>query len=400
MSDPNLSPPNAAGSATVLETLARHAQQCFANLQSNSSNLLTPDQQTQRDLWALICASIIEDKSHAHACSTECVVLEFQHDSIRLGIQKRQQHIPELVEILMPGQPENSAILAVRAEVQELMPRPDEILVKLRPLRTRLYNSVLACFLVRFGTKDHPSAFFEEVVKHTRSLPKDEQLKYIQSVCKQQEAFCWQDHGITPGKQQQFQQLKVDSLLSAAKWYTTWCKEEFEFKKDSKSKESKKAAKGPASDPAHPKIGIVPSSSVCIAKVTANITQRTTKDDQLLLYVPVSITCDNLVAKQRIRLKAVDCLVGGEVVSFLQPDDKPKLPSKDNAKCNDCVTLVLKVIYVPGLLISEESHTDICITLFDDTPHELWLAACCLAAHCFSLSLQVQSLHDDGCIER
>jgi hypothetical protein len=111
------------------------------------------------------------------------------------------------------------------------------------------------------------------------------------------------------------------------------------------------------------------SPFVTLADVKGAI-EQTLGDEKL--SVAVMITCDQLDAGRSIRLKADDCVVGGQIAYFLKQDSKSK---QKEARRNDCVTLVLDVIYRPGLLISEKPFTEIRVTAFDDDDHSRWSVA-------------------------
>jgi hypothetical protein len=280
------------------------------------------------------------------------------------------------------------------AELERNKHRRDAALDELRPLRLALFRSIAASVVCRLGTETQRNALFTEQVEKARLLPEGQDpLKYMQNVIKEAIALCWQAHGVSADKQATLENelARVDEdadlklLRPATKWATTWCLKEFPKPNPSKTgKAAKSAASATVAAPTKFSATVAsvhgaPSASACVtlADVTAPVEQKRDdgKSSVTELNIPVKITCEQLSAGRLIRVKAVDCVLGGQIAHFMRQDGKQTVKIQE-AKRDECATLVLKVMHQPGLLVSEKPHTEMCITSFDeDTPHSRWSGA-------------------------
>ncbi len=285
--------------------------------------------------------------------------------------------LEKLIETLSSGGAQVDDIETEKMELQELQHAETVALDDLRPVKLSLLKSVLACTVCSLGTETQPNVVFEAHFEEARLFPKDQDPhKFMTGVMKEAMSVCWKAHGVTADRQAALENdlAKFDEdadfklLRPASKWQTARCLKEFKTLPSSKPAPSKvdRSAKGPGAA-AESKVPYSPF--VTLADVKGPIEQKLGGEK---LSVAVMITCDKLEAGCAIRLKADDCVVGGRIAYFLKQDGKSK---QKEAVRNDCVTLVLDVIYQPGLLVSEKPHTEIRITAFEDDDHSRWSVA-------------------------
>lgn len=380
------------GSASDLFSLSglkNHAEEVFRELQGAASGSVSQPAQchgAELALWDCVRRSILDDKSGRLAFN------QFLRKERNFFASKDEVLRQErLVAALAAGEALGDDIEDDKDELKELKNKEKAALEEFRPFKLPLFKSIAASIVCSLGTENHPSALFRKQVATARSLPDGESLRHMQDVIKDVTALCWQAHGpgvaVDKKKQKQLNQdldnanedtdllgdLKL--LKAAARWATAWCLNEFEPKP--------KASKGTSSASPAPPLGRLPafaadtaSACVMLADVTALVEQRhvDSKSSQTELNVPVTITCDNLCAGQLIRMKASDCVVGGQIAHFAKKDGK-KTVKLQEAKRGKCVTLVLKVLHQPGLLISEKPYTEMRITSFDEDDHSRWYKA-------------------------
>ena len=373
----------AVGSASdsfFLSGLKKHAEEVFRELQEAASGAVSqPADGDELALWDCVRRSILDDKSGRLAFN-QFLRTERNYFASKDEVLRQERHVATLAA----GGALGDDIEEDRAELKDFEKKRDASLEEVRPLKLPLYRSIAASMVCSLGTEAHPSASFTEHVATARSLPDGESLRHMQGWIKDATALCWQAHGVAADKQvtlnEDLNKLDEDAdlklLKAAARWATTWCLNEFKPKKASKTD---KAAKGsfsasPAPAPAPP-ASAADTDPACLtlADVTAPVEQRhvDSKSTQTELYVPVTIACDNLCAGQLIRMKASDCVVGGQIAHFAKQDGK-KTVKLQEAKRSERVTLVLKVLHQPGLLISEKPHTEMRITSFDEDDHSRW----------------------------
>ena len=334
-------------------------------------------------LWDCVRQSILDDKG-GRLAFRQFLKQELKYSSSKDEVLRQTSTLERLVATLAAGEAEGDDIEEERAELAKLETTKDNALDELRPLRLSLIKSILASVVCRLGSESHPSAFFQEQVESARLLAEgSDALKHMQGAIKEATALCFQAHGVAADKQatleNELAKLAEDAELQllrpAAKWPTAWCLNEFKPSAKPKLPRPDKGAKAPVPAPAPPTADSAPSAAatLSLADVTARVELKPaeSKATHTELNVPVKITCDKLCAGHLIRMKAVDCVVGGVVAYFVKHDGKK--PTKlQEAKQNERVTLVLKVVHQPGLLVSETPHTDMRITSFDDNEHSRW----------------------------
>ena len=370
----------AVGSASdpfFLCGLKKHAEGVFRELQEAASGAVSqPADGDELALWDCVRRSILDDKS-GRLTFIEFLRKENNYFASKDAVLRQER----LVATLAAGGALGDDIKEDRADLKDFERKRDAALEEFRKLKLPLYRSIAASMVCSLGTETHPSASFTEHAATARSLPDGESLRHMQDWMKYATTLCWQAHGVVADKQvtlnEDLNKLDEDAdlklLKSAARWSTTWCLNEFKSKKASKTD---KAAKGsssasPAPAPAPP-ASAADTAAACVplADVTALVEQRPV-DSQTELHVPVTITCDILRAGQLIRMKASDCVVGGQIAYFAKQDGK-KTVKLQEAKRSERATLVLKVLHQPGLLISEKPHTEMRITSFDEDDHSRW----------------------------
>jgi len=379
--------------ACVLVDLKKHAEKMFEDLQAEAhvSGATSADDKGQNrlKLWDCVRQKILDDQS-GRSLFRQFILKDSAYFAKKDEVLRQNSTLQDLVASLSPGEAEDEDIKKERAKVEKLELERDDALAELRTVRLTLYKSILASVTCRFGTETQPSALFTEQVAKARALPKEQDpLKRMQSVIKEVVSFCWQAHGVKDAKKQvelenDWAQLEEDDdlklLKPAAKWPNSWCVNEFKPVPKPTLPKAGKAAKVPASAPAAPAAtadSATPASGcITLADVTGPVEQKAAdgKSAHTELSVPVKITCDKLCKGRLIRIKAVDCVVGGQIAYFVKQDGK-KATKLQEANGNDCVTLVLQVMHQPGLLISEKPHADMRIMPFDDDDHSRWFGA-------------------------
>ena len=378
--------------ACVLVDLKKHAEKVFVDLQAEAhvSGATSADDKEQHrlKLWDCVRQKILDDQS-GRSLFRQFIKKDSAYLAKKNEVSRQNSILQDLVASLAPGEAEDEDIKKERAKVEKLERERDDALAELHPIRLTLYKSILASVACRFGTETQPSALFTEQVAKAQELPKEqESLKHMQSVLKEAVSVCWQAHGVKADKQvtleNDWAKLEEDDdlklLKPAAKWPNSWCVNEFKPVPKPTLPKAGKAAKVPASAPATPAAtadSATPASGcITLADVTGPVEQKAAdgKSAHTELSVPVKITCDKLCKGRLIRIKAVDCVVGGQIAYFVKQDGK-KATKLQEANGNDCVTLVLQVMHQPGLLVSEKPHADLRIMPFDDDDHSRWFGA-------------------------
>lgn len=373
MSAANPTHPSAASAKSFLIGLKQHAVEVFEKLQTAaSSSAASSARKEELELWDCVRRNILDDSS-ARKTFVEFLRKEHEYHACKDEVLRLQR----LIVTLSSGGAQDDDIEPETMKLRELQQAETVALDDLRPVKLSLLKSVLACTVCSLGTETQPNVVFEAHFEKARLLPKDQDPhKFMTGVMKEAMSTCWKAHGVTADRQAALENdlAKFDDdadfklLRPASKWQTARCLKEFKTLPSSKPAPSKvdRSAKGPG---AATESKMPYSPFVTLADVKGPIEQKLGGEK---LSVAVMITCDKLEAGCAIRLKADDCVVGGQIAYFLKQDGKSK---QKEAVRNDCVTLVLDVIYQPGLLISEKPHTEIRITAFEDDDHSRWSVA-------------------------
>ena len=360
-----------------LAALKNRAEESFQTLQEAASGP-SPADGDELALWDCVRKNILDD-SKGRAAGRQFLRRECKYHASKDEVLRLERLIAQLA----PGEAQDDDLEDDRAELEDQKRKRDAALDDLRPVRLSLLKSVLASAVCMLGTEMQPSALFTEQADKARLLPEGQRLKHMQDAIKETATLCWQAHEVSADKAQAAlvnelaglsdEDADLKLLRPAFKWPTSWCVNE--FKPAPKAKPPKPApvpdAVAPTRDSASPA-----AASVTLADVTAPMTQKPVvgKSARTELNVAVKVTCEKLCAGRLIRIKAADCVVGGEIAYFEKQDGK-KVEKREEAKRGECVTVVVKVMHQPGLLISEKPHTDTRITAVDDDDHSRWLLA-------------------------